>query len=412
MYSWDAKISVKEFLHLPFRTLSDGGFAGLVFLLARSADAPELQRRFFRNWADIDDLTGRYLGVFTPAPGHITLSSERATWSSYEPQVLLVDGVQCASNERKLYSSSRVSPWAVRMASERPKVRRPKGQTSTAVATSTPPSPLREHQIALTQAISSMQEFFGIPESLVPCVVVVSLQEQMALAIPLEEDSNVYQFLKKIKTRIEPVLPRIREKELELESAKEARIANRHNIGVRKVAAQAVAKDWERYRVEIAKDLDNVAVRWDGEEARLCRWMAARLRAGEPLGIADRAPSRTLLYLLNRDKASGRLPRRLRRALAKMTAGYLEQQPAVIRLTDAKAEDLGIEQRIGQIKAEMDSMGTELRLADAVTAATQDLNLRREVSTDLLPERDLQWPIKVLSRQPRSPRPTIKPRLG
>jgi hypothetical protein len=74
-----SNLSVRRFLRLPFGTLSDGGYAGLVFLIARSADAPDLHMKFFREWSDIHHLTGRYLAVITRSRGTASCSARSST---------------------------------------------------------------------------------------------------------------------------------------------------------------------------------------------------------------------------------------------------------------------------------------------------------------------------------------------
>ncbi|NUW40417.1 hypothetical protein [Nonomuraea rhodomycinica] len=412
-YSYHADLSVGQFLRLPFRTLSDGGFAGLVFLLARSADAPELQRAFFRDWADIDDLTGRYLGVFAPSPGHIELATGYREWSShYEPVTFLVDGVQCSADGRRLYGSSHGSPWAVRMAAERSTARGFDRQTPTAISTPTLPGPVRKHQVALTRAVTEMQEFFGVPESLVPCVVVVSLEEKAAFVVPLEESSSVYHFLKRIKSEVESVLSEIRERDERLDALKRARISNRSDLGMRKAAMAAVDREWERHRTALATDLDSISAHWTGEAARLCGWMSGRLHDGGPLTEAERMSARTLMRVLKGGGRLGTLPRRLGRTLGKMARGYPEGHPAVLRLADSRATADAVEREIGHIKRELGLLGKELRLADAVVAAARELNLTLDDPGELPLFRDLQWPISVFSRQSRSSGPSIRSRRG
>lgn len=111
-----SNLSVEAFLNLPFRTLSDGGFVGLVFLIARSADDPELHRKFFRERSDIHDLTGRYLAVITPAPGASIGLNEEPFRTQYGAAVR---DVAFLGDWDRLPDLARTSRWSVRMAQPR-----------------------------------------------------------------------------------------------------------------------------------------------------------------------------------------------------------------------------------------------------------------------------------------------------
>ncbi|WP_143074810.1 hypothetical protein [Streptomyces mangrovisoli] len=59
-------------------------------------------------------------------------------------------------------------------------LRAPRSPRLVAAASSARPHGLDEHQRAQTLTVSAMQRFFGIPESLVPCAVIVDLEQRHA----------------------------------------------------------------------------------------------------------------------------------------------------------------------------------------------------------------------------------------
>ncbi|MGC0378278.1 hypothetical protein [Streptomyces sp. SAI-229] len=409
MYSSDVDLSVEAFLRLPFRTLSGGGFAGMVFLLARSADAPDLQRGFFQHWSDIDDLTGRYIAVFSPSPKKLRLSAEHPH-SFYGPETFCVPGVEEAGGPRnRLYLSSRESPGAVRMgtrqlggsmrhgAGAEPSTARPPRLIAAAAAEL--PHGLDEHQRALTLTVSAMQRFFGIPGSLVPCAVIVNLEQRNAFAVALKDGISVYDLLKRIMTRIEHVIPRIDEAEAERVVALEARHRNRDRVGRLRSSADNARAHWVAHKRRLIDDLQAFSGRLAPQEADLCSWMAQRLERDEPVVENEWTSVRALLRALVTTEPHGRLPRRLRRTLAGLNSGRPEHDEAPRRLAVALAEAEATELRIGRVKGRLDELGRELGLDAAVVGAAKDLGLTMMEEPCLLAPRGLDWPLMVLDEQ-------------
>ncbi|WP_217168499.1 hypothetical protein [Streptomyces sp. AC512_CC834] len=404
MYSTDVDLPVDAFLRLPFRTLSGGGFAAMVFLLARSADAPDLQRGFFQHWSDIDDLTGRYVAVFSPSPRRLRLSAEHPQ-SFYGPETFCVPGVEEAGGPRgRLYLSSRESPGAVRMGTGQPGGSMRRGERSepprlVAAANAELPHGLDEHQRALTLTVSAMQRFFGIPGSLVPCAVIVNLEQRNAFAVALKDGISVYDLLKRIMTRIEHVIPRVDEAEAERVAALEARHRNRDRVGRLRSSADNARAHWGAHKRRLIDDLQAFSGRLAPEEADLCSWMARRLESDEPVVDNEWTSVRALLRTLAATESHGRLPRRLRRTLAGLNSGRPEDDAAPRRLAVALADGEANERRIGRVKGRLDELGRELGLNAAVVGAAKEIGLTLLQEPHLLASPGLDWPLKVLDEQ-------------
>lgn len=411
MYSSDAALSVESFLSLPFRTLSQGGYAGMVFLLARTADAPDLQRGFFQHWSDIDDLTGRPIAVFSPSPRRLHLSAEHPH-AFYGPETFSVRGVEEAGgHSRRLFLSSRESPGAVRMgtALRGGAVVQPDGEAEAAAglaprlvaeATGVLPHALEEHQRALTLAVSAMQRFLGIPESLVPCAVIVDLEQRSASAVTLTDVGSVYDLLKRIMTRIEHVLPRIDQADAELVAALEARHRLRDFVGRSHLPAANARASWAAQKRRLSDDLKVFAERLAPAEAGLCLWMAERVERDDPIANDEWVSARALLRALVATESPGRLPRRLRRTLAGLNSGRPGQDEAPRRLAAARAEAAANEDRIGRVKGRLDALGRELRLDQAVAGAAGEFGLTGLREPGLREPRGLAWPLTVLGDPP------------
>jgi len=258
--------------------------------------------------------------------------------------------------------------------------------------------------VALTTAVGEMQKFFGISELLLPCAVVVSLQEKAAFVVAVTKNSSVYQLLKLIKTKIEPVTAQISQKEVELARAKDDRriCRTKHDWGLLRRKAAAVRREWTEYKTRVANELVNIAGERTAEEAALCRWMSTRLDRDESLTADEWASARALLSLLGTARTSGRLLRKLRRTLTKLNDGYPERHEALTRLAAATAWEDATQMKIAQVKAELDILGRELCLSAAVVAAAEELGLMPEESRGLLPWRQLTWPVTVLAQPERT----------
>ncbi|MEV6164272.1 hypothetical protein AB0L71_20505 [Streptomyces sp. NPDC052052] len=399
MYSSEVDLPVESFLRMPFRTLSGGGFAAMVFVLARSADAPDLQRGFFQHWSDIDDLTGHYIAVFSPSPKKIRISAERPH-SFYSPETCWVPGLEEAGgHSSRLYLSSRTCPGSVRMGTSRPVGAMPPPPRLIAAASAVRPHDLEEHQLALTFTVSAMQRFFGIPASLVPCAVIVDLEQRNAFAVAMKDGTSVYDLLKRITTRIEHVIPRIDEAEAERVAAVEARHRHRDRLGRLRSSADNARAHWAAHKRRLIDDLEAFSGLLAPEEVDVCSWMARRLEHDEPVAEDEWTSIRALLRAMVATESHGRLPRRLRRTLAGLNRGRPEEDAAPRRLAAARAEAEATELRIGRVKARLDELGRELGLEAAVVGAAEDLGLTRLREPRLSVPRGLDWPLHVLDEQ-------------
>lgn len=392
-------LPVRSFLRYPFGTLSDGGFVGFVFLIARTADAPGLHQSFLRDWSDIHDLTDRHLAVITPSPSGI-LIHERAYRTQYGT---VVPGVTCVSEE----ATERLGSLVRRQG--RSAVRMTAREADVVAEAPTRPGSLEDHQVALTTAVSALQKFFGISESLLPCAVVVSLYERQAVAVALDGNSSVYHLLKLIKTELEPMVVRINQGDEELTAAKDARSRHRieSDLGLLHDKADSIRRVWAEQVRSLSRDLDEAGAANTGELAELCRWMSQRLGLDEPLTDDERTSARALLKLLGAPGTYGRLPKRLRRTLAKLNSGYPAGHVVLQRQAAAEAGLEAAQDRVGRAKAGLDALGRELRLSAAVTAGASQLGLTPVGTQGLLSWRELGWPITVLAR-PTQSEPTLR----
>ncbi|WP_328766776.1 hypothetical protein [Streptomyces sp. NBC_00286] len=391
---------IDRFLDLPFRRLCDGGFAGLVFLVSRTADDPEVQEGLFRNWSDIHDLTERYLGVIVPSEGVVTIGEDLR--NIYARSVTLVAGISCPHGGHRLSLTRGASrPSSTTLVDQYPWRR--------AVITPFRTDTLEDHQNRLNTSVSALQSFFGISESLLPCLVIASLAEEEVYAIAMEEGTSVYRLLKLIKTQMEPATARCREKDAgRLDAIRQYRelraTPGRGNMQHR---AAAIRQQWADLTDRIARDLAQVAdAAPSNHEAAQLRWMSQRLQIQRPLTEAEATTTRELQRRLREAGTFGRLPRRLGRALRQLNNGYPETDEAVQRWAMMAAAEVALEQRIDRTRSELAALEQELQLGKAVAAAAVEVGLTESGTRGLLSPRRCAWPITVLSR-PQRPRPRL-----
>ncbi|RLL69425.1 hypothetical protein [Streptomyces sp. Z26] len=404
-------LSIEEFLSLPFPVPSVGGYAGLVFLISRTADAPELQKRFFREWADIHDVTARHVGVVIPSPWEELRLGRLARWGSGSVQVR-VRGV------RRIVGRDGPNPSS----SWYPDGLRPEGEWQTHVHVHTaavdflPRRPV-DHQSDLTRTVSDMQEFFGISEALLPCAVVVCLSEQQAVAVALENDDSVYGLLKQTKSQAEDHLAELRRYDADIAAAEDelriARVPLDVNIAEACRAATAAERGadvalraWHDERDEAVDVLARFGGTRTDHDGQLCRRVSEVLASGMPLtGNVQEAVQEVMRLFDSPNVAFLRLPSKIPR-IQELREEYLEKRQAhreANRRLDA-AENAArhaltpFESWIESLKVERNNAVNGPWLAAAVAAASQSLGLQPAGAHGLLSWRRLTWPVTVWKR--------------
>ncbi|MFI6089534.1 hypothetical protein [Streptomyces sp. NPDC051218] len=386
------ELSVEEFLNLPFPSLSEGGYAGLVFLVSRTADAPKLQERFLREWSDIHDVTAHYLGVVIPHPrGAMPLGGA----GNYE--AVLVRGVERLSNPDKRHSWYPEGQVPLRQGSG------DHVRVHTRAAPSLPRN-RRIHGRQLTLAVNELQTFFGISEVLLPCAVVICRQEQRVIAVTLDNDGSVYRLLKEVKSQLEGHLSDLRQYAAAVEEVKrELRAHGEHVDAVHRDCA-AARRAWETERDEVIAVLARIGGTRTDRDGRLCSWMSRQLASEEPLADDDQAAVQEVLRLFESPNVAFlRLPHRIPRVLEQRER-FLE---AKHRLVAAEEHSRSIMDRKDHLTAQYAAAANASALAAAVTSAGEALGLEPAgPQHGLLSWRRIGWPISVL-KLPEQKSPTF-----
>ncbi|MFI6505801.1 hypothetical protein [Nonomuraea typhae] len=297
------------------------------------------------DWSSIHDLTGRHIAVITPDP----------TGSA------LVDaGV--AARGLALFGDDSVRPFAVTWRSSPP-----------AYALRLP-RPIDEHATAVTAVATELQEYFGIAEDALPCVVIVCTREQQAVVIGLNRRITVYGLLRHVKSALEPQLAWLNQISAELDViAREKREAeDEHYAAVRRAnewrTALSSSQEWANRRQGLAEELVDFAADVDTHIASSCRWLAARLAEDQALNYraAERADA-LLAKLRGRiGNLSHRKLRSLRRRLRRVVVALgtnVAPEPEVSQKPDD--DELAIlAERVSRTRAAYDPWGAQ-RIPDS-----------------------------------------------
>jgi pimeloyl-ACP methyl ester carboxylesterase len=164
------------------------GYLGAVVLLARARDAEAQHRELTDDWTSVHDVTGPALAVLCPVPPH---AWPRGVRHPTAPQAASAQGMALEVP----YTEERFGEEFWHDLSSRP-------GWDEAFVRPERPAPAEVHASGWTQAVTDAAEFFGIEESHVPCVVLLSMGEKHGTVVPIDESFGVYEFLKKLMERV------------------------------------------------------------------------------------------------------------------------------------------------------------------------------------------------------------------
>jgi hypothetical protein len=192
---WVRPVPTEEFLGHAMRTADSCGYAALIVVLARTADAREQHEELTRDWMSLHDVTGPLIAVLCPDPE--ALDAERG--------VAIVSagrGAVCGRGLRLQHHAPLPRGWA----------RNPSAGVGASKPMGFPEPfhidrgrsrwPAEDHHEAWTEAASRCASYFGIVEELVPSLLVLSLWEKRAVLVRLQPKVSVYAIIKTLVARL------------------------------------------------------------------------------------------------------------------------------------------------------------------------------------------------------------------
>jgi hypothetical protein len=189
-------IPVNRYLPPLLNAAKSSGYIGLVFVLARTADARDQHAELARDWASLHDVTGPLIGMLCPSPTGRPRESRMIRARSKGEGV----GVQGLMFEH----ASQADDWQFARAfwdaaSEDTQIRDAIARCTPPpdIIMSEPPLPPAELAAAWTVVTTESAQYFGITEGSLPCVLIMSLEEQTSLVIRLRPALSIYGLLRK-----------------------------------------------------------------------------------------------------------------------------------------------------------------------------------------------------------------------
>ncbi len=334
------------------------GYIGLLFVLARAADAPDQHAELARDWTSLHDVTGPLIGVLCPGPtGHPCESGviRRGTKSrGVGVRGLMFEPASKADDDKFARAF-----WDE--ASKDARIRDAMDNSELEIIAPRRPLPPEELAAAWTEVTTESAQYFGIAEDWLPCVLIMSLRERTSLIVRLRSGLSIYRLLREtIRTfGDEPArIAALHERQSEL--AEELRTIRRRDDHV-------AYRDWKAKLEQLdaaigaAGDLDA------GLRARCQTALRRVLETGEP-GDAPTA----LAALHQQMPATGdRLPLRHSAVSGLMkqlrASGTIPPRPPDLDQVEA------LESEYAQAKETEKTMREHLRLASAVITAYEQV---------------------------------------
>ncbi|WP_141747230.1 hypothetical protein [Streptomyces agglomeratus] len=214
-------LPINVFLRHLLSASATSGYLGTVLLLARTADARAQHEELNQDWTSVHDLTGASLAVLSP----VVLPDRD------QPNMGQVGGVPhpqgggrvAGAEGMRLHLPSSPDGYFERAFWQSVEL---EGSYSPFVqAAGTRPHSAEVHERGWTQATTSAAALFEIPESLLPCLLVLSMRERRGMVLDIEEHLSVYRLFKRLIVHIGPAHIQLAELLREQESA-ERRLAH------------------------------------------------------------------------------------------------------------------------------------------------------------------------------------------
>lgn len=194
-------LPINLFLRHLLSASATSGYLGAVLVLARTAEARTQHEELIEDWTSIHDLSGAALAVLCPV-------APPARWPDLPPieervggirsprgrEIVGAEGMRVDLNNRD--EEFRDAFWA--------SIRRDGSDAQFGWAADARTRSREEHERGWTQATSSAAAFFGLSESVIPCLLVLSMRERHGTVIAMEEDLSLYRLFKQLIVNIGP----------------------------------------------------------------------------------------------------------------------------------------------------------------------------------------------------------------
>jgi hypothetical protein len=206
-------VSAEEYLPHIVRAAEASGYAGLMVVLARTADARAQHEELTRDWTSLHDVTGSLLAVLCPDPDasrHLSAVAGGPLGRAAAAPGLYLEHQSWqrkASFQRNFWNEN------ARYSFSRSRA------TQTADA----------HHSAWTEAVSRCARYFGVAEAQLPAVLILSFWDETAVLIRIHPTISIYRLAKALAESFDNALRRIEQIDSKIESLEESRRETRAN---------------------------------------------------------------------------------------------------------------------------------------------------------------------------------------
>jgi hypothetical protein len=384
-------LPINVFLRHLLSASATSGYLGAVLVLARTAEARVQHEELIEDWTSVHDLSGASLAVLCPvappdgAPITATVGGVR---SPRGREVVGAEGMRVDPPIRDEEFEDAFWDSVRRDGSDRPF-----GWVAGGI-----PRSREEHERGWTQATSSAAAFFGLRESVIPCLLVLSMRERHGTVIAMKEDLSVYRLFKQLIAHIGPAPAQLAEMLRE-------RRSNQRRLGeLTRVPIPAAQIDalWRR--------LGEVE-RLDPELIADCRSQLAAVGDGGSSGRVLAEKLRQVIVALPPDAEMNRLNLRtgVRSLLGRVIAKIEEWNDG----SDSLDEISRLRAMVARQSEEMEPLRQlvdSLSISSAVLGAAEDLLAPLERRTLISPPSLADWSFSLLTRRSvQTPPTTLRP---
>lgn len=288
-------LPINMFLRHLLSASATSGYLGAVLVLARTAEARTQHEELIEDWTSVHDLSGASLAVLCPV-------APPDDWPDRPPIEAQVGGVRSPRGREIVGAEGMRVDLHIRDEAFRgafwDSMRRDGSDSQFGCVAGARPHSSEEHERGWTQATSSAAAFFGLRESLLPCLLVLSMRERHGTVIAMEEDLSVYRLFKQLIVNIGPAPAQLAEMLREQRSA-QRRVSELMRVPIPSSQIDALWRGFgevERLAPELIADCRSqlAAIRDGGSSGRV---LAEKLRevivALPPAGEMNRLNLRT-----------------------------------------------------------------------------------------------------------------------
>jgi Tfp pilus assembly major pilin PilA len=190
---------ITEFLDRAIAASRSSDYLAFMTIIARQADGQFLQDELLTHWESFDDLTGEEILVLSPKANESGYDACVHHWR--EPAGLI--------NERLRFGNRPTQNWDHAFWAARP-VRRPEERKAYenlgGLYSPRRPRDEAEKKAAITASATETARYFGLRESSLPCVVLLSLADGKAVVITADRGFSLYATVRAALMDYEPVV--------------------------------------------------------------------------------------------------------------------------------------------------------------------------------------------------------------